>query len=100
MREADKIFDNVADLADKIQRIHNSAYRLSRDAVDSMIQSSRTSERQIKHVLDQLLDFCGDVRFLELFKTLCRYAYCRYPHLVADYITLYHSQYEEEGGEN
>ena len=99
MSEADKNFNNAADIADKIQRIHNSAYRLSREAVDSMIQSSRPSERQIKHVLVQLLDFCGDIRFLELFKTLCRYAYCRYPHLVADYITFYHSQYEE-GGEN
>ena len=92
MSEADK---NFADIVDKVQKIRDRVYRLYRDDVDSMIQSSQPSEQQIEHLLDQLLDFCGDVRFLELFKKLCRYAYCRYPHLVTDYITLYRSQYEE-----
>ena len=92
MSEANK---NFADIVDKVQKIYDSAYRLYRDDVDSMIQSSQPSEQQIEHLLDQLLGFCGDVRFLELFKKLCRYAYRHYPHLVTDYITLCRSQYEE-----
>ena len=92
MSEADK---NFADIVDNVQKIRDRVYRLYRDDVDSMIQSSQPSEQQIEHLLDQLLDFCGDVRFLELFKKLCRYAYRHYLHLVTDYITLYRSQYEE-----
>ena len=34
-------------------------------------------------------------RFLELFTKLCCRTYHCYPYLVADYITLYRSQYEE-----
>lgn len=80
----------------KLQQIYDNAYTIYTDAVNSLIAAEKPSEHEVERILDGLLDFCWDIRFLDLFKRLCRYIYPMYPHLVTDYVHFYSSQYEED----
>ena len=61
--------------------------RLYSRSVDAVLAHSLTDEKQIEHILDGILDFGDDLRFLQLSKKLCRHIYYRYPHLVGSFIT-------------
>ena len=80
----------------KLQQIYDNAFSIYTDAVNSLIASKKPSEHEAERILDGLLDFCGDIRFLDLFKRLCRYIYPMYPLLVTDYVDLYDLQYEKD----
>ena len=80
----------------KLQQIYDNAYTIYTDAVNSLIAVEKPSEHEVERILDGLLDFCWDIRFLDLFKRLCRYIYPMYPLLVTDYVHLYDLQYEED----
>ena len=78
-----------------LQQIYDIAYSIYTDAVNSLIAVEKLSEREAGRILGGLLDFCGDIRFLDLFKRLCRYIYSIYSLLVTDYLHWYILQYEE-----
>ena len=48
------------------------AYTQYSHAVDEVISGRLTGEKQIEHILDGIIDFGDDLRFLELSKRLCR----------------------------
>lgn len=79
----------------KLQQIYDNAFSIYTDAVNSLIASKKPIEHEAERILDGLLDFCGDIRFLDLFKRLCRYIYSIYSLLVTDYLHWYILQYEE-----
>ena len=88
-----KTLANIKEVAEQLRDLYNSVYQMYDEAVESMIHLPRVTERQVEHLLDNLLDFCDDYRFLELYKKLCRHVMSQYPQLVKDYIHLYHTQY-------
>ena len=59
------------------------------------ISGSITEEREIERIMDGLVDFGDDPRLLELYKTLCRHVYYKYPALVGEHTALFRLQFEE-----
>ena len=64
--------------------------------VNSVLSSQIISEREIERLMDGLLDFCDDEKFLALYKDLCRHVYNQYPQLVGEHINLFRLQFEEK----
>ena len=96
MDEMDQILKDLKLISEQHQQIYDHAYKVYTDAVNSMVSVLLPDERQVEQLLDGLLDFCDDNRFLKLYKKLCRHVYALYPHLVTEYVQLYHSEYEEQ----
>ena len=86
MDNQDKLIDDVEVIAKKIKELHDLAYVRYSRLVDAVLADSLTDEKQIEHILDGILDFGDDLRFLELSKKLCRHIYYRYPHLVGSFV--------------
>ena len=59
-----------------------------------------TDEKQIDHILDGIIDFGDDLRFLELSKRLCRHIYYEYPQLVGSFVHMYRALFEEKEDED
>lgn len=51
--------------------------------------------REIERIMDGLVDFGDNPRLLELYKTLCRHVYYKYPALVGEHTALFRLQFEE-----
>ena len=57
--------------------------------VDSAVAGHITDERELEHIMDGLLDFGDDLRFLEIYKRLCRHIFYRHPQMVGEHIYLW-----------
>ena len=66
MDNQDKLIDDVEVIAKKIKELHDLAYVRYSRLVDAVLTDSLTDEKQIEHILDGILDFGDDLRFLEL----------------------------------
>ena len=95
MDNQDTLIDDVEVIAKKIKELHDLAYVRYSRLVDAVLTDSLTDEKQIEHILDGILDFGDDLRFLELSKKLCRHIYYRYPHLVGSFVNMYRMLFEE-----
>ena len=68
--------------------------------------SRMTSEDEVEHTLDWMLDFCGYEKVLDLFKMICRKYIYIYPQMISSEIQGYREMYdsdensEETGEEN
>lgn len=96
MEEMDKSFTDIKRAVEMLRDLYNSVYQMYDEAVESMVHLPHVTEQQVEHLLDDLLDFCDDYRFLELYKKLCRHVMAQYPQLVKDYIYLYHTQHGDQ----
>ena len=96
MDNQDKLIDDVEVIVKKIKELHNLAYGQYSRLVDAVLAGSLTAEEQIERILDGILDFGDDLRFLELSKKLCRHIYYRYPHLVGNFVNMYRMLFEEK----
>ena len=58
----------------------------------------------MEHILDGILDFGDDLRFLDLSKKLCRHIYYQYPQLVGNFVSMYRALFveggDDDGGDN
>ena len=59
-----------------------------------------TEESQIEHILDGILNFGDDLRFLDLSKKLCRHIYYQYPQLVGNFVSMYRALFVEGGNDD
>lgn len=64
--------------------------------VDSVISGHISTENEIERILDGLLDFGDDERFLALYKKLCRHVFYTFPQMVGEHINLFRMQFEEK----
>ena len=64
--------------------------------MDEVLADRITDEKQIEGILDGIMDFGEDERFLELSKKLCRHIYYRYPQLVGDFVSMFRLLFEEK----
>ncbi len=94
MDSQDKLIDDVEVIANKIKDLLDLAYVQYSKLVDAVLAGSITEENQIEHILDGIIDFGDDLRFLELSKKLCRHIYYRYPHLVGNFDSMYRMMFE------
>ena len=65
-----------------------------------MISGRLTDEKQIEHILDGIIDFGDDLRFLELSKRLCRHIYYENPQLVGSFVHMFRALFEEKEDED
>ncbi len=96
MNNQDKLIEDVEVIVRKIKELHDLAYVQYSQLVDSVLAGSLTDERQIEHILDGIIDFGDDLRFLELSKKLCRHIYYQNPQLVGNFVNMYRMMFEEK----
>lgn len=86
---------DIKDLCVRLQAVRDFAYTQYSDEVRHLLTNKSPSQNQAEHLLDGLLDFCGEERFLKLFKEVCQHLLPSHPSAVQEYIHLYRTQYEE-----
>ena len=96
MDNQDKLVEDVEVIVRKIKELHDLAYVQYSQLVDAVLAGSLTDEKQIEHILDGIIDFGDDLRFLELSKKLCRHIYYQYPQLVGNFVSMYRMMFEEK----
>ena len=96
----DKLLEDIEMIVGKIKELHDLAYVQYSHLVDVVLEGALTDEKQIEHILDGILDFGDDLRFLDLSKKLCRHIYYQYPQLVGNFVHMYRAMFEEKEDDN
>lgn len=95
MAETNDIFAELRTMIAQFEEQKNQIYVHYQQMVANVLTARITSEREIEAIMDGLLDFCDDERFLALYKSLCRHVYYKYPQLVGEHVNLFRLQFEE-----
>ena len=96
MADHSEIWSELKDLLTAFEEQKEQIYLYYQQLVNSVLSSQIISEREIERIMDSLLDFCDDEKFLALYKALCRHVYNQYPQLVGEHINLFRLQFEEK----
>lgn len=100
MENYEKFIAEIDEVVKQIKGLYDLAYTQYSHAVDEVISGRLTDEKQIEHILDGIIDFGDDLRFLELSKRLCRHIYYEYPQLVGSFVHMYRALFEEREDED
>ena len=100
MENYEKLIAEIDEIVKRIKWLYDLAYTQYSHAVDEVISGRLTDEKQIEHILDGIIDFGDDLRFLELSKRLCRNIYYEYPQLVGGFVHMYRALFEEMDDED
>ena len=92
----DKILEDISALVSQLEEQKKIIYNHYVQAVASVLSGGITVETDIEKIMDGLLDFGDDERFLALYKKLCRHVYDAYPQMVGEHIHLFRMQFAEE----
>ena len=88
-KEQEACFAAIREIVQKIFHLMDAAYQQYSRLVEQVLNGRITEEREIERIMD------GDPRLLELYKTLCRHVYYKYPALVGEHTALFRLQFEE-----
>lgn len=99
MEERFDTFSELAELIAQLEEQKKLIYVQLEQLVAQVISERITDQHEIEHVMDKLIDFGDDERFLALYKKLCRYVYNFYPALVGEHIALFRLLFEEKESE-
>ena len=69
-------------IVERIQEASELSYNYYKPLVSKII-TEKTSEKEVEHLLDYMLDVCYDDKMLNLFKKVCRQYYNLYPKMIA-----------------
>lgn len=94
MENFDAVLEELKETLDSYQQIRDTAYRQYSNLVSSVIHDRITEECQIERIMDGLLDFCDEDRFVEIYRKLCRHIFYRYPQMVGEHIAIFRMQFE------
>ena len=86
---------HIKELAEVLTGLFDEAYARYKPLVKSVLNDQVFKERDIERIMDGLLDFGEDPRFVELYRKLCRHVYSRYPKLVTEHVNLFREQHME-----
>ena len=100
MENYEKFIAEIDEVVKQIKGLYDLAYTQYSHAVDEVISGRLTDEKQIEHILDGIIDFGDDLRFLELSKRLCRHLSSEYPQLVGRFVHMYRALLEEKAPED
>lgn len=95
-------FSELTELIAQLVEQKNLIYVHCAQIVTQIISGRITEQCKIEYVMDVLIDFGDDERFLALYKKLCQYVYNSYPSLVGKHIALFRplsEDHESEEGE-
>ena len=94
MENHEPLFNEVKDIVSGIRALMDRAYQQYSSLVDAVIKDEITDINQIERIMDGLVDLGDDVRFIEIYRKLCRHVYNRYPQLVGEHVTMFLAQFE------
>ena len=81
--------EDFREIIQNIQALSKQAVIVYKQRVDDVIQNKNTSQDEIEHLFDGMLDFCYDAEMLFQYKRLCRYYLHINPEVVGFYINAY-----------
>ena len=100
MSTDDNLLQSVKELALQINDLRNRAYRQYSALVQQVLSDQISDKESIEKILDGLLDFCDEERFIDIYRQLCRHIYHRHPTLVGEHVALFRAQFETNEGGN
>ena len=62
--------------------------------VEQVLKDQITDEQQLEQIMDGLCDFCDEIRFIDLYRSLCRHIYYQYPQRVGEHVALFRALFE------
>ena len=83
-----------------ITALTNAAYQHYSALVDAVLRDEITDAKQIERIMDGLVDFGDDNRFIDIYRKLCRHVYYNYPELVGEHVALFLAISKTEAGED
>lgn len=92
----DKLLKDISALVSQLEEQKKIIHNHYVQAVASVLSGEITAETDIEKIMDGLLDFGDDERFLALYKKLCRHVYDTYPQVVGEHIHLFRMQFAEK----
>ena len=96
MADQSERWSELKDLLTAFEEQKEQIYLHYQQLINSVLTGQIISEREIERLMDGLLDFCDDEKFLALYKDLCRHVYNQYPQLVGEHINLFRLLFEEK----
>ena len=89
------LLKDIKGIVESFRSLYDMAYDVYLPLVDDLC-SRESSENEVEHLLDHLLDFAGEERMLLLYKRVCRKYFYQYPEMVANHIYMWRDMHDEE----
>ncbi len=80
-----------------LQTVRDLAYEHYSKAVYSMMKNDNADKSEVEYLMDGLLDFCDEKRFVDIYIKLAKHFFYKYPKTVTSHVKLYLSYYEGDG---
>lgn len=89
--EYSKVFSDMEEHAQALSRLFDSAYAIYSPMTEAMINSPRVPDaRDAERLMDGLMNYANDPRFVELYNKLCQHIQRWYPDLVKEHVACFH----------
>jgi hypothetical protein len=90
------MIEGFEELAENLKQHTLEAFNIYNAAINRICNNKVQDEKEIEHILDNLLTYCGDDDMLLLYKKLCRYYYDINPIATFEHINIYRDMWDEE----
>ena len=84
----------IGTLTQDLRMLQDRAFNQYSSLVGQVISGQITDKQDIEKIMDGILDFCDEDRFINIYRQLCRHIYYQYPQLVGEHIALFRAQFE------
>lgn len=86
MDECQHAMEELRNIVEGISKLRDTAYAHYSLLVEQVLKDQITDEQQLEQIMDGLCDFCDEIRFIDLYRSLCRHIYYQYPQLVGEHV--------------
>lgn len=100
MENYESALNEIKEIVEGITSLTNAAYQHYSALVDAVLRDEITDAKQIERIMDGLVDFGDDNRFIDINRKLCRHVYYNYPELVGEHVALFLAISKTEDGED
>ena len=100
MENYESALNEIKEIVEGITSLTNAAYQHYSALVDAVLRDEITDAKQIERIMDGLVDFGDDNRFIDIDRKLCRHVYYNYPELVGEHVALFLAISKTEDGED
>ena len=100
MENYESALNEIKEIVEGITSLTNAAYPHYSALVDAVLRDEITDAKQIERIMDGLVDFGDDNRFIDIYRKLCRHVYYNYPELVGEHVALFLAISKTEDGED
>ena len=94
MDECRHAMEELRNIVEGISNLRDTAYAHYSLLVEQVLKDQITDKQQLEQIMDGLCDFCDEIRFIDLYRSLCRHIYYQYPQLVGEHVALFRALFE------